>query len=152
MATVHNFQNPICTAPFCHSLPHAFLTLCACQICDAINSHLLQMFRFANVKLKIMLVLNFGCFCYMLLEIRFVHGNQVPLKMNVHLEFVNLSMAVRHCQQLTFVTLNKFCPLSKNPSTTLFLIDIKMDRISTKIKWKIYARFTFYFKFWRYFL
>ena len=116
MATVHIFQNPICTAPFCHSLPHVFLPLCAWQICDAVNSRLLQIFRFANVKLKIMLVWNFGCFCYMLLEMRFVHGNQVPLKVKMHLEFVNLSMAVRDCQQLTFVTHNKFCPLSKkNP-------------------------------------
>ena len=47
---------------------------------------------------------------------------------------------LRECRQITFVTLNGFCPL--NPPTPLFLTDnIKMDRIPTKIKCKIHAPF-----------
>ena len=34
MAARAQFQNPICTEPFCCSLPHAFMPLCAQQICD----------------------------------------------------------------------------------------------------------------------
>ena len=45
--------------------------------------------------------------------------------------------------------LNRFWTLSKSPLTPLFLTDnIKLDGIPTKIKWKIQASFTFYFKFW----
>ena len=51
--------------------------------------------------------------------------------------------------KITFVTLNGFFPFSKLP-TPLFLTDnIEMDRIPTKIKWKIHI-FILYFKFWRY--
>ena len=50
---------------------------------------------------------------------------------------------VRDCQQITFAMLTRFYLLSKNP---------KMNRIPSKIKWKIHALFTLYFKFWRYFL
>ena len=61
-----------------------------------------------------------------------------------------IKIVVRDCHQITFVTLNRFCPLSELP---LFLMDNdKMDRIPTKIKWKIHTFFTLYFKFWRYFL
>ena len=49
MAACAQFQNPICTEPFCHSLPHAFSPLCARQICDVVNSHLLQIFRFDTI-------------------------------------------------------------------------------------------------------
>ena len=41
---------------FCHLLPCAFLPLCARQIYDVLNSHLLQIFRFDTVKLKVMLL------------------------------------------------------------------------------------------------
>ena len=62
-----------------------------------------------------------------------------------------IKIIVRDCRQITFVTLNRFCPLSEPP---LFLMDNgKMDRIPTKIKWKIHTFFTLlHFKFWRYFL
>ena len=51
------FQNPICTATFCCSIPRAFSPLCARQLCDVVNSHLLfQIFRFDTVKLKTMLL------------------------------------------------------------------------------------------------
>ena len=49
---------------------------------------------------------------------------------------------LRDCQQITFVTFNRFCPLSNTPPplpSPPFLMDnIKMDRIPTKIKWKIH--------------
>ena len=62
-------------------------------------------------------------------------------------------LGVRDYQQITLVTLNGFCPLSKPPLLHLFLKDnIKMDKIPTKIIWKIHALSTMYFKFWRYFL
>ena len=49
--------------------------------------------------------------------------------------------------------LNRFCLLNKKTPTFLFSMDyIKMDRIETKIKWKIHAFFTWYFKFWKVFL
>ena len=52
-------------------------------------------------------------------------------------------------RQITFVMLNRFWSLSKSPLTPLFLTDnIKLDGLPTKIKWKIQASFTFYFKFW----
>ena len=48
--------------------------------------------------------------------------------------------------------LNRFCLLSNPPSTPCSLKDtIKMERIPTKIRWKIHTFFTLYFKFWRYF-
>ena len=48
-----------------------------------------------------------------------------------------LPIIFRDCQQITFVTLNRFCPLSK-PQGPLFLMDnIMMERIPTKIKWKM---------------
>ena len=55
---------------------------------------------------------------------------------------------LRDCQQITFITFNRFCPLNKTLyPAPLFLIDnIKMDRIPTTIKWKIHA-FTLYFNF-----
>ena len=57
-AAVHNFQNPIYTAAFCRSLPRAFSTFCAGHICDldVVNSHLLQIFKFATVKLKVIML------------------------------------------------------------------------------------------------
>ena len=56
----------------------------------------------------------------------------------------------RDCRQITFVTLNGFCPLSE---PALFLTGkIKMDERPTKINWKIHTIFTLYLKFWRYFL
>ena len=53
------------------------------------------------------------------------------------------TFALRDCQQLTFVTLNRFCPLSKPPTPhPLSLMDnIKMDKIPTKTKCKIHAPF-----------
>ena len=42
------------------------------------------------------------------------------------------------CWQITFVTLNRFCLLQQKIPPFLFLTaNIKMDRIPTKIKWKI---------------
>ena len=48
-----------------------------------------------------------------------------------------------NCRQITFVTLNGFCPLSNIlPPFPLLLTDnIKMDRIPTKIKCKIHVPF-----------
>ena len=57
---------------------------------------------------------------------------------------------IRDCRQITFVTFNGFCPLSKHPTppptttttSPLFLTDnIKVDRIPAKIKCKIHAPF-----------
>ena len=37
--------------------------------------------------------------------------------------------------KITFVELNRFCPLSKKRTTSLFLMDnVKLDGISSKIK------------------
>ena len=54
--------------------------------------------------------------------------------------------SLRDHQQITFVTLNRFCPLSKPPPfpspppKPLFLMDkTKMDGIPSKIKWKIHV-------------
>ena len=59
-----------------------------------------------------------------------------------------IKIIVRDCRQITFVTLNRFCLLSKKPSTPLFLTDnIKIDRIPIEIKSKIHTFFTLYFKF-----
>ena len=67
--------------------------------------------------------------------------------------FLKIKKDFRDCQQITCAMLYIFCPLSKKTPTSLFLmVNIKMDRVQTKIKWKIYAFFTLYFKFWRYFL
>ena len=50
-AAVHTFQNAICKVAFCRSLQHVFLSCVHCR-CDIVNNHLLQIFRFATVKLK----------------------------------------------------------------------------------------------------
>ena len=54
-AAVQNFQNAICTAVFSHLLPRGFLS-CVQGRCDVINSHFLQILRFATVKFKITLL------------------------------------------------------------------------------------------------
>ena len=57
------------------------------------------------------------------------------------------------CRQITFVTLNGFCPLSKTSPTRMSLTDnIKMKRIPNKIRWKMNCVLTLDFKFWSYFL
>ena len=72
-------------------------------------------------------------------------------------EFTLPILCLRDRWQVTFVTLNRFYPLSKNPPlppppptpSPVFLTEnIKLDGISTKIKWKIHACFIFYFEFW----
>ena len=61
-------------------------------------------------------------------------------------------ISIRDCRQITFVTLNRFCPLNKtSPLTHPFSqrTIIKMDIIPTKIKCKILAPFIltkFYYK------
>ena len=59
------------------------------------------------------------------------------------------SQPLRDPQQITFIMVNRFWPLSKKPFTHLFVTDnIKLDGMPTKIKLKIQACFTLYFKFW----
>ena len=59
------------------------------------------------------------------------------------------SLPLRDPQQINFLMLNRFWPLSKKAFTLLFLMDnIKLDGMLTKIKLKIQACFTLYFKFW----
>ena len=59
------------------------------------------------------------------------------------------SQPLRDPQQITFIMLNRFSLLSKKPFTSLFITDnIKVDGMPTKIKLKIQACFTLYFKFW----
>ena len=61
-------------------------------------------------------------------------------------------------QQITFDTLNRFCQFVKQTSHQSphppALNNINMDKIPTKIKWKIqrHVLFKLHFKFWRYFL
>ena len=58
------------------------------------------------------------------------------------------------CQQITFVMLNRFYLLSKTPVSSLsplFLTDnVEMDRMPTKIKWKIHFPSILHLKFWSY--
>ena len=64
------------------------------------------------------------------------------------------SQPLRDPQQITFIMLNRFWALSKKPNTSpslhmVFLMhNIKLDGMPTKIKLKIQACFTLYFKFW----
>ena len=59
--------------------------------------------------------------------------------------FINCFVPRGHCQ-ITSVMLNKFSLLLKT-SHPLFLVDnIKLGGIQRKIKWKIHASFTLYFK------
>ena len=60
-----------------------------------------------------------------------------------YIQKCTLSYILRDCRQITFVLLNGFCPLSKKKThSPLLLTDkIKMDRIRTKIKWKIHTLF-----------
>ena len=71
------------------------------------------------------------------------HGNPVLIttvqaelsKLNFNFDDIRtyFLQVLRDCRQITFVTLNGFCQLTKTP-TPLFLMDnIKMDRILTKI-------------------
>ena len=72
------------------------------------------------------------------------HGNLVQITSTAQVELSKLNFnfddiriyflqVLRDCRQITFVTLNGFCQLTKTP-TPLFLMDnIKMDRILTKI-------------------
>ena len=52
--------------------------------------------------------------------------------------------SLRDCQQITFIMLNRFCPLRNSPlpPTPLFLTNktkTKLDGIPSKIKWKIHV-------------
>ena len=65
---------------------------------------------------------------------------------------------LRDCLQITFLMLHGLCPLNKNPAPPPPSPPSKLNRqhqdgysIPNKIKWKIHALFTLYFKFWRYF-
>ena len=65
--------------------------------------------------------------------------------------FINCFVPRDHWQ-ITFVMLDRFCLLRKT-SHPLFLMDnIKLDGIPSKIKWKLHASFTLYFKSYRCFL
>ena len=65
---------------------------------------------------------------------------------SVVLYFYSHCLHSRDCRQMTFVCYAK----NNHP---LFLTDnIKIDRITTKIKWKIHAPFSFYVRSLRYFL
>ena len=56
---------------------------------------------------------------------------------------------LRDPQQITFIMLNRSWLLSKKPFTLLFLTDnIKLNGMPAKVKLKIQACFTLYFKFW----
>ena len=60
---------------------------------------------------------------------------------------------LRDHQQITFVTLHRFCLSNKKTPPPLFLKDnIKLNGIPTKITWKIHTLFTLHFMLWRYFL
>ena len=55
-----------------------------------------------------------------------------------------IAIWLRDCRQITFGTLNRFCLFSKTPPPPhpLFLTDnITMDRMPTKIKWKVHTFF-----------
>ena len=46
----------------------------------------------------------------------------------------SVTLIIRDCQQITFVTLNRLCPLNQKQPPPLFLTEnIKMDRIPTKV-------------------
>ena len=58
----------------------------------------------------------------------------------------------RYHWQTTFIMLNRFCLLRKTSHPLLLIGNIKLDGIPSKIKWKLHASFTLYFKSYRYFL
>ena len=72
------------------------------------------------------------------------HGNLVLITSTIQVELLKLNFnfddiriyflqVLRNCREITFVTLNGFCPLSKK-TQPLFLTDnVKMDRILTRI-------------------
>ena len=80
--------------------------------------------RQSSHKLKLMLRIFYWCFCLFLWSILYTRDHW----------------------QIIFVMLNRFCRLRKT-SHSLFLMDnIQLDGIPSKIKWKLHASFTLYFK------
>ena len=59
--------------------------------------------------------------------------------------FINCFVARDH-RKITFVTLNRFCLLSKTYHLLFLMDNIKLDGIPSKTKWKIHTSFTLYFK------
>ena len=101
-------------------------------------------------------------FSYTLYHNAMVSSNIIPTNVSASVWYKQMLQIIfpkqynglREHQQLTSVLLNRFYSLSKiHPHPSLFLTDnIKLDGISTKMKWKIYFLSTLYFKFWRCFL
>ena len=92
-----------------------------------------------------------------------VHGacnlTKLHFKILIYLFLISNSVwaifSLRDHQQITFVTLNRFCPLSKPPPPIhLFLTDkTKLDGIPSKSKWKLHVLWYIVVpRFWRYFL
>ena len=84
---------------------------------------------------------------------RFGQPNSSHIYLVVQIACTCLFIWLRDCLQKTFVTLNGLCPLSKNPPPPSKLNGQHQDgySIPNKIKWKMHALFTLYFKFWRYY-
>ena len=80
---------------------------------------------------------------------KFLHlwrGNEL---FKINFEFMWKKPVTKDHQQVGFIMLNKFWSLTKKPFTLLFLTDnIKLDGMPARIKLKIQACFTLYFKFW----
>ena len=90
-----------------------------------------------------------------------VHGacnlTKLHFKILIYLFLIsnNVGAILRDYQQITFVTLNRFCPLSKPYlPIPMFLMDkTKLDGIPSKSKWKIHLLWYIVVpRFWRYFL
>ena len=82
------------------------------------------------------------------------HGNLALITSTVQVKLLKLNFnfddirtyflqVLRDCRQITFVTLDEFCPLSKKKKTTPLLLtdNIKMDKILTKFFYIVFQVF-----------
>ena len=81
------------------------------------------------------------------------HGNLALIISTVQVKLLKLNFnfddirtyflqVLRDCRQITFVTLDEFCPLAKKKTTPLLLTDnIKMDKILTKFFYIVFQVF-----------
>ena len=75
-----------------------------------------------------------------------LQGKEEGISLTPHYHFLPLH---RHLDISPSITPT---PLSRLPLSLILTENVKLDGIPAKIKWKIHVPFTFYFKFWGYFL
>ena len=75
-------------------------------------------------------------------KIKISKGNQTKIRLPKKIKAIKLKfmIKIRDCRQITFITLNRFCLLSVNPSTPLFLtknISLYIKQVGWNIPSKI---------------